>query len=1078
MPRFTSILLSWILLGLSLPTLAWQVSLQQEATDKPIQVIVSNDFPLKESVDVYLVWFDEDAGPKFVSWMATKAWPSKPKQKPEGKWEEGIKPVFATALLEVSKFSSILVTSLENSCPAKHRCFLALIATLAGHDPSLVEDWQASSILPLSVEAGQERLPGQQFFLPNESQVTRDTTAYGTGVTADGSTNTEKTTTPVAAKTETPTADTEKPDIFKVVGQQVLYANSAAERFQVVNVADPTQPQLAGWYSLTGSPLELYVLGQYYVLLQIDYTNNETQTCLTVLTLGGDGKLTKVHEVCLTGQFRESRRRGEFIYVVMENYVTVPMPTSDCFNCGVSGGMEVSVKGFQLTTNGQLVEVDTNKFPGYSPIIAIFPDHLVVVTNDPQKWTNTQVTIFDLTQADGKLKALPTITVPGRVPSEFHVNVKDSQFRIVYGPENLATDGSTLAIYELPTMKLLGQVNKIAPGEDLFATRFDGDRAFVVTYERKDPLWVIDLADPSAPKIIGELEVPGWSEKLFFHENRLFAVGTDDQPLETEKDQWVRRVALSLFDVTDPTKPTLLSKLTPLAGKVNYSYSLALSDEQALLLDWEDGFAALPIEAYETETGSHLQIVSLLNNQITDVGLLGSPVYLQRSASLAPDLLAALGDQALLTVQWGVGKKPKILGELELASNLTWLTSKGSDLLAAGWGSKGLYRLYQYSTSDLEVPVQNWRLPKGFNGGVLRAGDLVVFYDYLPLVIQALDSNTGKLHPVQTLEKEQAPSPAIAEKVLASTSADVAAIAPLSAYNRTSPLVHDDGICIAEQQPILLPPGETQVGDQTEEVVKIMGGTTILPIPIDRYQDAPWILRCWKLFDESGQEAPTRSIPGRPLAFTAKGELITQEATATDRLRLNLVALDTNSAKLITSREFDCRSYSPIYWVGEMIYVRCDTEDRYWGPIAYATTKEGAQPTTEEPAQTTPTPSTLLLKLDPAQGLAEVGSWKFSGYRYVQAIAPDLVLLAPEYGWWGRPMLGEEGPVLSKSKIAAMPPITTEQTGCDVYQLPQGEPVLTKHLDTCPAGYQDSIVLTPTCLWVAEGFKGITQTCW
>lgn len=52
------------------------------------------------------------------------------------------------------------------------------------------------------------------------------------------------------------------------------------------------------------------------------------------------------------------------------------------------------------------------------------------------------------------------------------------------------------------------------PGEDLYAVRFEGDMAYLVTFLRTDPLYAIDLSDPSDPKIAGELEIPGFASYM------------------------------------------------------------------------------------------------------------------------------------------------------------------------------------------------------------------------------------------------------------------------------------------------------------------------------------------------------------------------------------------------------------------------------------------------------------------------------------------------------------------------------------------------------------------------------------
>jgi len=958
---------------LCLPVFAWQV----KTTDT--QVMVSNEIQ-RDGVDVYLVWFDLDSDPvNFISLtFDNAAWD----------WQSGLKPVF-NAAIDLPVFDSYSIPLIENqACPDTHRCFLAFIATPPDQAPTRSESWLASSFFPLSLSAGCERFPGQAVFLSCDGDANR---FYGDVNTVSAG---------VPEATTDDTTETEKPDIFKRVGDKLLFANGQAKRFQVINIADLSNPRLEGWSALSGSPRELYVLGDFYVLLQSNYVG-EDGTLLTVLRQNQDGTVSTVQEKTLPGWFIESRRRGDLIYSVTQNRSDVVI--LDCVDCGVVQSV-IDINVLRLNGGGELEDVDTAQLPGYSPTIAIFPNHLVIANHNPEEnqWRTTKIQVFDLSQTD-PLVALPILKVPGQVPSEFHLSVLGQQLRVVYGPADRA-DGSTLAIYDLSSseMALVGQVDKIAPGEGLFATRFVDDRAFVVTYERTDPLWVIDLSEPSQPKILGELEVPGWSEKMFFHENRLFAVGIDDQPLENEESPWVRRVSLSLFNVDEPTEPSLINRFTPLAGEVNYSWSLALDDERALLLNWEDGFAALSIQS----SGNYLQIVSLENDKIEDAGLVKLPVQIQRSLSIAPNVLGALGDQIFQTIQWGTGDL-QILGDLELATNLSWLKLQDNMLWAAAMGDQGYYRLYRYIKEDVETPVERWSLQSSYDGLEMDE-NLVVFYDYYPLTVQVLDVQTGALKPAQALEPTDMSN---------------------YAWNtRSGPFVRDGWFYVGEQQNL------TQVLSEKDDYY---------------YWQTQWVLRSWEL--ESAKEAANRSIPGRPVAFTAKGDLITQEFTAQGQLRLNLLALETENARLLHSREMPCEGYSEVMWAPEVVYVTCQTGNIYF-PV-------------DEREENDEEPTTQLVKLNPIAGFSEIGRWTLSGSQNLRAVSSEVVLVASSYGgWW------YYGPVTARD-------VAINETGCNIYQLQtEKEPVLLKHLDSC--SYRNNIALTPTQAWMAEGFAGIKEINW
>ncbi len=137
------------------------------------------------------------------------------------------------------------------------------------------------------------------------------------------------------------------------------------------------------------------------------------------------------------------------------------------------------------------------------------------------------------------------------------------------------------------------------PREDIFGVRFNGDKAFVVTFERKDPLYILDLANPLDPKIAGQLEIPGFSTYLHpIGDNYVFALGN-----ETNDDGFATGVKVSLYDIRNPAAPTEISK--HVFGS-SYSWSDALYDHRALSFlsaSADQTRITLPITQYEEVKG-------------------------------------------------------------------------------------------------------------------------------------------------------------------------------------------------------------------------------------------------------------------------------------------------------------------------------------------------------------------------------------------------------------------------------------------------------------------------------------------
>ena len=90
-------------------------------------------------------------------------------------------------------------------------------------------------------------------------------------------------------------------------------------------------------------------------------------------------------------------------------------------------------------------------------------------------------------------------------------------FRIVtqsYSWSNGDNKNSTQVSVISPSGKVIGKLSNIAPGENFQSSRFIADRLYLVTFEQIDPLFVISLADPKSPMILGELKIPGYSTYL------------------------------------------------------------------------------------------------------------------------------------------------------------------------------------------------------------------------------------------------------------------------------------------------------------------------------------------------------------------------------------------------------------------------------------------------------------------------------------------------------------------------------------------------------------------------------------
>lgn len=106
-------------------------------------------------------------------------------------------------------------------------------------------------------------------------------------------------------------------------------------------------------------------------------------------------------------------------------------------------------------------------------------------------------------------------------------------------------------------LEIVGQSPILAPGERIFSARYVGDRAYVVTFRQVDPLFALDISDPTDIRLLGELKIPGFSNYMHpLDDDHLLTIGREVDPV-TNADEGL---ALQIFDVSDATAPALAHK--------------------------------------------------------------------------------------------------------------------------------------------------------------------------------------------------------------------------------------------------------------------------------------------------------------------------------------------------------------------------------------------------------------------------------------------------------------------------------------------------------------------------------------
>lgn len=151
--------------------------------------------------------------------------------------------------------------------------------------------------------------------------------------------------------------------------------------------------------------------------------------------------------------------------------------------------------------------------------------------------------------------------VPGFLLSRWAMSEHEGYLRVATTSET-RTESSVYVLAERDgRLVRVGAVSGLGPGESIRAVRWFGDMATVVTFRQTDPLYVLDLADPAAPRVTGELKIPGYSAYLHpIGDGLLLGIGQ-----EGDARGRLFGAQASVFDITDRARPRQLATL-PLDG--------------------------------------------------------------------------------------------------------------------------------------------------------------------------------------------------------------------------------------------------------------------------------------------------------------------------------------------------------------------------------------------------------------------------------------------------------------------------------------------------------------------------------
>lgn len=244
--------------------------------------------------------------------------------------------------------------------------------------------------------------------------------------------------------------------------------------------------------------------------------------------------------------------------------------------------------------------------------------------------SKTDILKFNLN--NGKIIFDSKTVVDGIVNNQFSMDEEANFFRIattIGNVDNINQNTSSNLYILNEKLEKVGEITGIAPNEKIYSVRYTEDKAYIVTFKQTDPLFVIDLSNPTMPKILGELKIPGYSIYLHpYDENHIIGFGYDT----TANGNRITTNGLKMvmFDITEYNNPKEMFKVT-ISGK--NAYSELEYNHKALLYSKEKNIIGFPIISYgnsKTKTSFQIYNIDLNNGFIMKGEILGDNQIIER----------------------------------------------------------------------------------------------------------------------------------------------------------------------------------------------------------------------------------------------------------------------------------------------------------------------------------------------------------------------------------------------------------------------------------------------------------------
>jgi hypothetical protein len=447
-----------------------------------------------------------------------------------------------------------------------------------------------------------------------------------------------------------------------------LYVLNKTRGLSIVGLGNPSSPVLIGRVAITGTPVELYFHHGYILALHsgLTSTSSTTSSRLSIVDVRRPEAPALLGYIGRYGTVTSSRLVGDVLYVASDSggtiaSVNVADPGSPRLMDRLS--LPLGSYGSHVLATETVFYVASESYQGTG----------MGECASSYKDSDGCTTIFavDISSPVGALRLGASYAMAGLLKDRWGLDAFDGVLRVLVARDGWwTTTGTISAILRTFRSSSADQLDPLASlslkteaVEKVMAVRFDGPRAYVVTFRQTDPLFTIDLSNPANPRVAGHLQTPGWLDFIIPRGNRLLGIGREQ---DTQLGGW--RLQASLYDVTTLGAPTLAARIS-FADR--YSTLPDQSDNLGKVVRVMDDLDVVLVPyngtsvGYSTTgAGGQVEILSFAGDILSTQGRIASTQTIVRAVPLPPVYFAAVTESAVGVIQ--ISPEPAVVGVVDL----------------------------------------------------------------------------------------------------------------------------------------------------------------------------------------------------------------------------------------------------------------------------------------------------------------------------------------------------------------------------------------------------------------------------